>query len=81
MSGSRFGLSSSQCCCNYVHLPSCTKGFNFLISGMCNEQFRSPMIKQMREWAGNLQPQFLLTALLLGTDQLHGFVGVEGKMP
>lgn len=57
------------------------KGFNFLISGTCNEQFRSLMIKQMREWAGNLQPQFLLTALLLGTDQLHGFAGVEGKIP
>lgn len=39
------------------------------------------MIKQMREGAGNLQPQFLLTALLLGTYQLHGFVGVEGKIP
>lgn len=80
MRSSRLGLSS-QCCCKYVYLPSCRKEFNFLISGTCNEQFRSPMIKQMREGAGNLQPQFLLTALLLGTYQLHGFVGVEGKIP
>ena len=62
-----------------VCISSCRKGFNFLISGKGNEQFRSPMIKQMREWARNLQPHFLLTAPLLGIYQLRSFVGKEWK--
>lgn len=37
------------------------------------------MVKQMRERAGNLQLQFLVTALLLGIYQLYGFVGKEWK--
>lgn len=37
------------------------------------------MMKQMREWTGNLQPQFLLMALLLGMYQPHGFVGKAWK--
>lgn len=84
MSSSKLRVSSSQTVDDVaysVHLSSCRKGFNFNfhISGKRNEQFRSPMIKQMREWAGNLQPWFLHTALLLGIYQLHGFVGKEWK--
>jgi len=65
-----------------AHLSAFRKGFNlnFLISEECNKQFRSPMIKQMREWAGSLQPQFLLTALLLGIYQLCVFAGKEWKV-
>lgn len=37
------------------------------------------MMKQMRERAGNLQPQFLLMALLLSICQPHGFVGKVWK--
>lgn len=64
-----------------MHLSPCRKGFNFnfLISGKHNEQFRSPTINQTREWAGNLQPQFLFTALFWGIYQLRGFVGKEWK--
>lgn len=37
------------------------------------------MMKQMRERAGNLQPQFLLMALLLSIYQPHGFAGKVWK--
>lgn len=36
-------------------------------------------MKQMRQWVRSFQPQFLLTALLLGMYQLRGSVGKEWK--